>query len=154
MIKKFRLFWKNYIFQSFLATLTVFLVLLFLTIEDAVLIAAIGASAFIVFAMPENITANSRNIIGGHLVGFSVGSLCALIPQPSFWCSIMAYALAVGLAIFVMIATDTEHPPAGATALGLAITGFSPDAAIAVVTSTVMLSLAHRFLRPFLKDLV
>ena len=154
MIGKFRSLWKNYIFQSFLAALTIFLVLLFLTIEHAVVIAAIGATAFIVFAMPRNVTANSRNIIGGHLVGLFSGSLCALIPQPSFLCSIMAYSLAVGLSIFIMVIIDTEHPPAAATALGVAITGFSLSASIAVITSVIVLSLAHHFLKPFLRDLV
>jgi CBS-domain-containing membrane protein len=154
MLGKFKLSWKNYIFQSFLAALTIFLVLLFLNIEHAVVIAAIGASAFIVFAMPNNVTANPRNIIGGHLISFLIASLCALIPQPSFWCSAMAYSLAVGLSIFIMVVIDTEHPPAAATALGLAIMGFSLDAAIAVVTSAVLLALAHRFLKPFLRDLV
>lgn len=154
MMGRFRLLWKNYLFQSFLAALTIFLVLLFLTIEHAVIIAAIGATAFIVFAMPNNITANSRNIIGGHLVGFFAGSLCALIPQPSLWYPIMAYSLAVGLSIFIMVVINTEHPPAAATALGLAIMGFSLNAAIAVVTSAVLLSLAHHFLKPFLRELV
>jgi CBS-domain-containing membrane protein len=154
MFGKFKLLWKNYILQSFLAALTVFLLLLFLSLEHAVVIAAIGATAFIVFAMPGNVTAKSRNIIGGHLVGFLSGSLCALIPQPSLWYSIIAYSLAVGLSIFIMVIIDTEHPPAAATALGLAIMGFSLDAAIAVVTSAILLSLAHHFLKPFLKDLV
>jgi len=154
MIEKFRLFWKNYIFQSFLAALTAFVVLLFLSIEHAVVIAAIGATAFIVFAMPQNITANSKNIIGGHLIGFLIGSLCALIPQPYLWCSIMAYSLAVGFSIFIMLVIKMGHPPAAATALGLAIMGFSLNAAIAVVTSIVLLSLAHHFLKPYLKNLV
>lgn len=142
MIGKFRLLWKNYLFQSFLAALAIFLVLLFLTIEHAVIIPAIGATAFIVFAMPNSITANSRNIIGGHLAGLFTSSLCALMPQPSFWYSITAYS-------FAMVIVDTEHPPPAATALGLVIIGFSLNAAIAV-----LLSLAHHFLKPFLRDLV
>ena len=154
MIGKFNVFWKNYIFQSFLAALTAFVVLLFLSIEHAVIIAAIGATAFIVFAMPQNITANPKNIIGGHLVGLLIGSLCALIPQPYLWCSIMAYSLAVGLTIFIMLVIDIGHPPAAATALGLAIMSFSSNAAIAVVTSAILLSLAHHFLKPFLRNLV
>jgi CBS-domain-containing membrane protein len=153
VIRKFGLLWKSYVWQSCLAALTIFLVLFFLNLEHAVVIAAIGATAFIVFAMPDDVTAKSKNIIGGHLVGFFAGSLCALIPQPSPWCSMMAYALVVGLSIFIMVVIDTEHPPA-ATALGLGIMGFSLNAAIAVVTSVVLLALAHHFLKPFLKNLV
>lgn len=154
MIRKFTAAWKYYVLQSLLAALTIFLVLLFLTIQDAVIIAAIGATAFIVFAMPANVTAHARNIIGGHLIGFAAGCLCALIPQPSIWWSIIAYSLAVGLSTLIMVVIDTEHPPAAATALGLAITGFSLKAAIAVVTSAVVLGLAHHFLKRFLRDLV
>ena len=77
----------------------------------------------------------------------------ALIPQPSALSSIIVYSLAVGISIFLMVALDAEHPPAGGTALGVAITGFSPNMVIAVLTSSIVLSLAHRFSKRFLKDL-
>jgi len=153
MIEKLRIFWKNYLFQSLLATFTTFTVLMFLSMEHAVIIASIGATAFIVFAIPKDVTAKPRNVIGGHLVGLFSGSLCALIPHSSFLYSTIIYALAVGLSIFIMVVTDTEHPPASGTALGVAITGSTLNATVAVVTSAVVLSLAHHFLSPFLKDL-
>ncbi|MFW6126355.1 MAG: HPP family protein [Chloroflexota bacterium] len=152
-LRKFRRAWRSYIAQSFLAALTIFLVLLFLSLEHAIVIAAIGATAFIVFAMPENVCARPRGIIGGHSIGFAVGCLCALLPQPSLCWSIMAYSLAVGLSILLMV-VDMEHPPAASTALGLALRGFSVNAAIAVLTSILLLALAHRVLRPYLRDLV
>lgn len=154
MIEELRLFWKNYIFRSLLAILTIFIVLLFSSIEQTVIMASIGSTAFIIFAMPKNITAKPRNVIGGHLVGFFSGCLCACVPQPSFLYSATMYSFAVGLSIFIMIATSTEHPPASGTALGVAIAGFSLSAAFAVMTSVVILSLIHHFLRPFLKDLM
>ena len=145
--------WKNYLYQSFLAAVIVFIVLLLLTIEHAVVIASIGATAFIVFTMPRNITAKPRRVIGGHLVGLLSGSLCALIPHQSMLPSILVFSLAVGIAICLMVALDVEHPPAGGTALGIAITGFSPGVMIAVLTSSIILSLAHHFSKRFLKDL-
>ncbi len=154
IVKEFRLFWKNYIFQSFLATLTIFIVLLFLSAERMVIIASIGATAFIVFAMPEQITAKPRNVIGGHLVGVICGSLCSLIPHPSSLHSAIIYSFAVGLSIFIMVAIDTEHPPASGTALGVVVSGFSLNIAIAVLVSAIILSLAHHLLKPFLKDLI
>lgn len=153
MIKKFKLSWKNYVFQSLFATLVIFIVLLFLSLQEAVIIASIGATAFIVFAMPKNIAAKSRNIIGGHLTGLISGSLCALIPHPSFLPSIVVYSLAVGLSIFIMVVTDTEHPPASGTALGVAIRGFSLNVTIAVITSAIILSLVHHYFKRYLKDL-
>ena len=66
----------------------------------------------------------------------------------------MAYALAVGLSIFVMVVTDTEHPPASGTALGIAmLTDRWAESAVAVVTVALLLSLAHRMLRRYLRDL-
>jgi CBS-domain-containing membrane protein len=126
MIDKFRLHWKNYVFQSLFATVAVFVVLYFLTLQNAVIIASIGATAFIVFAMPKALTANARNVIGGHVVGLS---------------------------IFTMVVTDTEHPPASGTALGVAITGVHPNVLITVVLSIVLLSLIHHFFKPYLRDL-
>jgi len=151
--REFRRLWKNYLYQSFLATVVVFVVLFLLNMEHTVIIASIGATAFIVFTMPRNITAAPRRVIGGHLIGLFSGSLCALIPHSLVISSILVYSLAVGISIFLMVALDAEHPPASGTALGIAITGFSPNAAIAVLTSSIVLSLAHRFSKRFLKDL-
>lgn len=145
--------WKNYIYQSFIAAIIIFIILLALNIEHAVVIASIGASAFIIFTMPRNITARPRRVIGGHIVGLFSGSLCALIPHTSSLVSISVFALAVGISIFLMVALDFEHPPASGTALGVAISGFSLSVMLAVVTSSLLLSLAHHFCRRFLKDL-
>lgn len=145
--------WTHYLYQSLMAAIIIFIVLLLLTIEHAVVIASIGSSAFIIFTMPRNITAKPRRVIGGHLVGFVTGSLCALVPHDSMLVGIVMLALAVGISIFLMVALDFEHPPAAGTALGVAITGFSIHVMIAVITSILILSLAHHFSKRFLKDL-
>ncbi len=145
--------WGHYLYQSLMATVVIFIVLLLLTLENAVVIASIGATAFIVFTMPRNTTAKPRRVIGGHLIGLASGSLCALIPQSSSLINIGVLALAVGVSICLMVALDFEHPPASGTALGVAITGFSPGVMIAVITSSLILSLAHHFSKKFLKDL-
>ncbi len=43
--REFKPLWKNYLYQSFLATIVVFIILLLLNMEHAVVIASIGASA-------------------------------------------------------------------------------------------------------------
>ncbi len=83
----------------------------------------------------------------------SGGSAFAFIPHPTAITAILVYSLAVGATIFLMVALDAEHPPAGGTALGVAITGFSISVMVAVLTSSIVLSLAHRFCKKFLKDL-
>jgi CBS-domain-containing membrane protein len=153
MVEELSSYWKNYVFQSLLAALTTFVVLLFLSLQEAVIVASIGATAFIVFAMPNSITARPRNVIGGHLVGLLCGTLFALIPHSSFLYSAVAYSLSVGLSIFIMVVIDTEHPPASGTALGVAITGFSTAVVLAVMTSAVVLSLVRHSFRRHLRDL-
>ncbi len=152
--RRFKSLWKNYIYQSLFATLVVAIVILALTVQNAVVIASIGATAFIIFATPRNLTANPRRVIMGHIIGLISGSLMSLIPHQGIAFSILVYSLAVGVSIFFMVALDAEHPPASGTALGIAITGVSLDVVIAVLVSVVILSLAHRLLRRFLKDLV
>lgn len=145
--------WFNYIYQSLLATVVIFIILLLLNLEHVVVIASIGATAFIVFAMPRNITATPRRVIGGHIVGLICGSAFAFIPHPTALTAIIIYSLAVGTTVFLMVALDFEHPPAGGIALGVAITGFSVSVMVAVLTSSIVLSLAHRFFKKYLKDL-
>lgn len=150
---EFKRLWKNYLYQSFLAALVLALVFLVLSMENAVVIASIGATAFIVFTMPRNITAKPRRVIGGHTIGLITGSLISLIPHHSVLTGIIVYALAVGISIFLMVALDYEHPPAAGTALGIAITGVSLEVTLAVLTSSILVSIAHRFLRRYLREL-
>jgi CBS-domain-containing membrane protein len=103
---------KKYIIQSLIAVAAVALILFFVeTLTHAAIVAALGASSFIVFAMPHSITAQPRRLIGGHIVGLACGTLChyALFTGPlgelvgnwgyMLW---LAAALAVGLSIFVL----------------------------------------------------
>jgi CBS-domain-containing membrane protein len=156
MVEEFAMHWKSYILQCLLATATIFVVLALLTMERAVIVASIGATTFVVFATPRSMTAQARNVIGGHVVGFACGALCALLPEFSHPCQLLAYSGAVGLSIFVMVVTDTEHPPAAGTALGVAMEGASlglVKVGVAVITSALILSLARYALRGRLKDL-
>ena len=153
MVAEFREHWKNYIIQSTLATLVLLLALWVMSAQQMVLIASLGATSFIVFALPNAVTARARNVIGGHLVGLACGSLCHLLAVPGSPTVIVAYAVAVGISMFLMVVLDVEHPPAAGTALGVAILGASWGVFLAVVTGTALLALAHRALRRWLRDL-
>lgn len=146
--------WKNYLYQSSLAVIVLVIAFLVLTMEHAVVIASIGATAFIVFTMPKNPTANPRRVIGGHIIGFVSGALASLIPHHMVFSYIVIYSLAVGISIFLMVALDFEHPPASGTALGVAITGISINIFIAIITASIIMALAHRYLRRYLRDLI
>lgn len=77
------------------------------------MLAPFTTSIVLVMSAPGSAYARARNVVGGHvlsaLAGFGV--LYAFGDTPWF------AALAVGLAIAAMQATDTMHPPAGINAL-------------------------------------
>ena len=159
LYKKFKSHWPHYVFQSLFATVAVFIVILVLNIKrEPIIIASIGATAFIIFALPNSITAKPRNVIGGQLIGIACGFLCCLIPHSvvmqSGIISSLIYALAVGMSFFVMVVTDTEHPPGSATALGIVVSSFSWSIAITIVASAVILSAIHVLFKKYLRDLV
>ncbi len=154
----------HYIYQSLLATLTLLAVLLILRFSRVVIIAALGATAFIVFAMPKNITAQPRNVIGGHLVGIIAGSICTLFIYQEALANyldldfeilmIIAASVSVGLAIFIMVVSDTEHPPGCSTALAIIVHGWDLYYVGFMVISVIMIMGVKHLLNPWLKDLV
>jgi CBS-domain-containing membrane protein len=146
--------WKAYLMQSIAATVIVFIIFLVITPERPVIVASIGASTFIVFAMPGNHTAQPKRVIGGHIIGILCGSFFSLFPQMAMLPSILIYSIAVGLSIFLMVALNLEHPPASGTALGIALNGFSIEVATAVVLSAVVLSIAHIIVCRKFSDLI
>lgn len=152
--KRFRPHWPNYLAQSLMATSAVLLAMIALRQQNLVVVASLAATAFTIFTMPSSITSSSRNVIGGHLIGLVFGSLFALLPQQSVLLQDLIYALAVGSAMFAMSITNTEHPPAAGTALGVVITGFSMRVVLGVIIGILILSIVHRLLRPFLRDLI
>ena len=147
---KFKKLWKYYFLQSLLATIVLFVLVLILGRYKLVVISAMGATSFIVFAMPKAVSAQTRNVIGGHLVGLASGAIFYLATLPFF----VEYPLAVGLAIFLMVALDVEHPPAAGTALAVVINEVSFDVFITIMLSAVILSQCRYYLRNYLKDLV
>ena len=66
----------------------------------------------------------------------------------------MSAALSVGISALIMVATNTEHPPAAGTAFGLVIYPFSLLAIIFIVSSVIILSIVKAALRSRLIDLV
>jgi CBS-domain-containing membrane protein len=147
---KFKKLWKYYILQSSLSAAVLFILVLILGKEKMVVISAMGATAFIVFAMPKTVSAQTRNVIGGHLVGLASGTIFCFITLPYF----LEYPLAVGLAIFLMVALDVEHPPAAGTALAVVINEVSPETFVTIMVSALVLSQCRYYLRNRLRDLV
>ena len=162
--RKFRKNAHRYIFQCTLATLTILAVLFFLDVlTETAIIAALGASAFVVFAIPNSYSSDPRRLIGGYVVGIIVGIICYYIsiifPISNFFTNtetslIVFGAVAVGVAIFIMAVTNTEHPPAAGIALGLVINRWDWMTIIFILCAITWLSVIRKILKPLLIDLI
>lgn len=106
--------------------LSIFLLILLIQLgldgtDGSLVVASMGASAVLLFAVPHGQLSQPWPVIAGHGLSALVGVLCArYIPHQA-----VAGACAVGLAIGVMHQFKCIHPPGGATALMAVIGG--PD---------------------------
>lgn len=83
------------------------------------LVAPMGASAVLLFAVPSSPLAQPWSIMGGNLVSAIVGVASAkLIADP-----IHAAAIAIAFSIALMFALRCVHPPSGAVALTAVLGG-------------------------------
>ena len=108
--------------------------------QAAWLIAPMGASAVLVFAVPASPLAQPWSVIGGNTLSALVGMACVvLIPD-----SALAAAAAVGLAIGLMFALRCLHPPGGASALLVVLMQMHDPrfALFPVLTNSLLLVLA------------
>jgi CBS domain-containing membrane protein len=77
------------------------------------LIAPMGASAVLLFAVPSSPLAQPWSVVGGNTLAALIGITC-LIWIPNI---MLAASVAVGLSIFAMFILRCLHPPGGAVAL-------------------------------------
>ena len=94
------------------------------------IVASMGASAVLLFAVPHGPLSQPWSLIGGHLVSAAIGVSCAKFIPDIF----IAAPLAVGLAVSAMYYLHCIHPPGGATALS------------AVVGSSAVHELGYQFI--------
>lgn len=84
-----------------------------------VIVTSMGASAVLLFAVPQGALSQPWALVGGHLLSAFVGVSCQKLFPDQTWTP----ALAVGLAVGVMHYSRCIHPPGGATALAAVIGG-------------------------------
>ena len=83
------------------------------------IVPSMGASAVLLFAVPQSALGHLWNVIGGHLISSAIGVACyQWLPSNG-----IAAGASVGLAIGAMYYTSCIHPPGGATALAAVIGG-------------------------------
>ncbi len=152
------------LFQFSLSIIFVFLILFSLDIiSNAVVIASFGSSALIAFTFPQARVSHPRFLIGGYFIGIAAGSAgyfllttpaVSQLPVIQSIPFVFFGALAVGLAIFGMVLTDTVHPPSASLALGLVVHQYSILTVVIVFIGVVLLAAAKEVLKPFLKNLL
>ncbi|MEJ5991160.1 HPP family protein [Ramlibacter sp. PS3R-8] len=86
-------------------------------VASAWLVAPLGASAVLVFALPASPLAQPWAVVAGNTLSALVGIACAtLVPDP-----VLAAGLAVALATLLMVQLRCLHPPGGACAVLMVI---------------------------------
>ncbi|TNF09496.1 MAG: HPP family protein [Gammaproteobacteria bacterium] len=84
-------------------------------------VASMGATAVLLFTLPDGPFSKSWPVFGGHMVSAFVGvSSAKFVPDP-----LLAAALAVGFAMVAMTFMRCVHPPGGATAMVAVLGGDS-----------------------------
>lgn len=107
------------------------------------LMAPIGASAVLVFALPASPLAQPWPVLAGNTLSTLVGvAVVHVVPDLA-----LGAAVAVGAAMLVMFATRSLHPPGGAAALLVVLLGVSSPqfALFPVAANSLLLLLAGVF---------
>jgi CBS-domain-containing membrane protein len=120
--------------------------------DSAILVASMGASAVLLFAVPHGQLSQPWAVLGGHLIAAFVGVTCAQLIANE----LLAASAAVGLAIGAMYYARCIHPPGGATALAAVIggeathaLGYQYVATPVLINVAVILTVAMVFNYPF-----
>lgn len=87
----------------------------------ALIAASTGATAFLIFTLPNSVFSQNWSVIAGHMISAIIGVSCFKLLGNS----IIATALSVALAVIGMHLLRSPHPPGAATAL-LAVIGGEP----------------------------
>ena len=163
--EKFKKYPEKYIYQSMMATLFIFIVMYFIDIIDhSAIVASMGASSFIVFTLPKQDIARPRLVLGGYFVGILVGILCCyfgvqivggqeLLQKHNILRALLA-SVSVGLAIFIMVVTNTEHPPAAGIALGLVFNPWNIKTLLFIIIAALVLSCIKKLFHRWMIDLL
>ncbi len=153
---------NQYIRQCLMATAIIIVIITSLdVIEQTVIIATLGATTFIVFAMSHSYASRPRRIFGGYAIGLLIGLvvyyleyfLLILDPEGFEGINIFLGGFAIGASIFLMVFTNTEHPPAAGLAIGLLFNPWDLRTIFVIAVAITFLSSSRYFLRNWLIDL-
>ena len=155
---------KNYLFQCGLAILSLIVILMVQSaLFSEAIVVSVASAAFTIFVFPDSIASTPRRVIGGQIVAILAGAIFfAILNIPALEAAAetrnlvpsVAAALAVGLSILIMVATNTEHPPAAGVALGIVIDPWQWSAIAFVLIGALALSVIRVILKPRMINLL
>jgi hypothetical protein len=153
----------RFVLQATLAAAVMLAVLAFVhSLSSAAIAAGLASSVVGIFIGPSNRTARIRAVVGGHAVALVLGSIFSamlfLAPVESFLSDRrilfdLSLATAVGVAMLLMAITNSEHPPAAGTALGMASREFDILIFFSIIGAVILLAVMKLAIRPHLRDL-
>lgn len=82
-------------------------------VDIVFLVASFGASAVLIYGLPESKLSQPRNFVGGQVLSALTGVIVRLIIRVPW----VASPVAMSCSLVVMFLTSTTHPPGGATAI-------------------------------------
>ena len=134
----------NALFSSLGAFVCIgFLAYLNSSIEGAIwLIPPFGASIVLVMAVHKSPLAKPKNLILGHILSALSGVIIFYLLGNTF----ISLGLGVALAVFVMMVTNTIHPPAGANPIIVILTGQSLSFVLLPVAVGAIIIVAFSYL--------
>jgi SAM-dependent methyltransferase len=159
--RHFRRRWQRYLLQATLAAATLAIVVALQdNLTNVAIVTGIASSAFIIFISPHSRMSSPRRVLGGHLIAIVAGLIIGAIvhdwagePYASSLVTDVAAAVGVGIVMLVMAATDTEHPPAAGTVLGLTLAPNPLSNGLLVVAAALALTSARTIFSRWLIDL-
>ncbi|ARP99907.1 HPP family protein [Pseudorhodoplanes sinuspersici] len=98
-----------------------------------------ATSIVLMTGSPEAAPARPRALVGGHVLSALVGVAAFKLAGPEAWVA----ALAVGVAMLVMLVSDSFHPPAGISPLIIVMNGMSWSFILVPVAAGALILLAY-----------
>jgi len=155
---------RRVLLQSLLAAGCIGAIMLALdTLLHAAIVSSLGATTFIVFALPHSQSAQPRSVLCGYAAGAVAGILLWLafrFIQPKLLAAavrgwqIGLGAVAVGTAMLLMVWTHHPHPPAAGLALGMVMGKWTVTTLAFTALAIILLCGLRQCLRRWLVDLV
>jgi CBS-domain-containing membrane protein len=157
---------RHYIFQTTVLFIALSIAFMAGSVasNEAIIVAAMGPTSFILFITPRNPSADARHTLLGHSLGLLIGSVVAIASEGQMaqsllstyapYLSVTIAAMAVALNVLLMGITRTGHAPATATTLVVIVNGFSWSMVLQICISIAVLCIFYQLLKTKIYNLV